>query len=317
MKTSMMNRRENLKGMGGWAVLAALGSAWSREANAADAVPVRVGYPTALHGEVAKVLGKTDIASKHGLKVEATFFQYGPPQIEALISKSLDVAFTSVVPTATYVAKQPGAVTVIAAAGSSGHGLVVLADSPIKKLSDFKGQSIAVAFGTDAQADLLAALKAAKLDPAKDVTLVNVPPNAQPAALEQKQAAGVVLRQPQLLKYTRAGARELQRWPHHLWVIARTEFLNANPGVRPKLFAAIQEAAVYVTQNPDQTAGWFAEDLRLDPALVKQISAENPLYAKGKGLSVAVTPEFRSFAERRSQELVDFALTKSRAKFSF
>jgi ABC-type nitrate/sulfonate/bicarbonate transport system substrate-binding protein len=283
----------------------------------AEELIVRIGYPTALHGEIAKVLGKTDIGTKHGLKVEATFFQYGPPQIEALISKSLDVAFTSVVPTATYVAKQPGAVTVIAAAGASGHGLVVPADSPIKTLADFEGKTIAVAFGTDAQLDLLAALKAVGLVADKDVKLINVPPNAQPAALEQKQADGVVLRQPQLLKFNQKGAREIQRWPHQLWVIARSEFLAEHPAVREQLVASIQDAAVFVTQNAQQSAAWFAEDLRLDAALVQQISSENPLYAKGKALSVSVPPELRTFADKRAQELLDFGLTKSRARFVY
>lgn len=283
----------------------------------AQELVARVGYPTALHGEIAKVLGKTDIGKKHGLKVEATFFQYGPPQIEALISRSLDVAFTSVVPTATYLSKQPGSVTVVAALGASGHGLVVPADSPIKTLADFKGKKIAVAFGTDSQIDLMSSLKAAGLDPFKDVNLVNVPPNAQPAALEQKQADGVLLRQPQLLKFKQKGAREIQRWPHQLWVIARSEYLAQNPGARERLVAAIQDAAVFVAQNPDQAAAWFAEDLRLDAPLVKQISAENPLLAQGNALSVVVSPELRSFAEKRAQELLDFGLTKSLARFSY
>jgi ABC-type nitrate/sulfonate/bicarbonate transport system substrate-binding protein len=299
-----------------WVALVAVVLACPR-VSSAEELSVRIGYPTALHGEIAKVLGKTDIGKKHGLAIQATFFQYGPPQIEALISKSLDVAFTSVVPTATYLAKQPGAVTVIAAAGASGHGLVVPADSPIKKLADFKGKTIAVAFGTDAQVDLLAALKAAGLDPAKDVNLINVPPNAQPAALEQKQADGVLLRQPQLLKFKEKGAREIQRWPHQLWVIARTEFLAEHPSAREQLVASIQDAAVFVSQNPAQTAAWFAEDLRLEPQLVQQISSENPLYAKGKALSVAVSPELRAFADRRAEELVAFGLTKGLARFVY
>jgi sulfonate transport system substrate-binding protein len=162
---------------------------------------VRIGYATALHGEIAKALGKTEIGKKYGLEIETTFFQYGPPQIEALVSKTIDVSFTSLVPTATYLAKQPGAVTVIASVGTSSHGLVVPADSPLKSLADFKGRSIAVAFGTDSQVDLLAALKALGLVAGTDVRVLNVPPNEQPAALEQKLADGVVLRQPQLYKF--------------------------------------------------------------------------------------------------------------------
>lgn len=294
----------------------ALAVAWPR-APSAEPLTVRVGYPTALHGEIAKVLGRTDIGKGQGIAVQATFFQYGPPQIEALVSKSLDVAFTSLVPTATYLSKQPGAVTVIAALGASSHGLVVPEDSPVRSLADLRGKTVAVAFGTDSHVDLLAALRDSGLDPSADVTLVNVPPNAQPAALEQKQADAVLMRQPQLLKFSQKGARVIQRWPHHLWAIARTELLAEHPGLRERLAAAIREAALFVAANPQRTAEWFAEDLRLDPSLVRQISAENPLFAAGDRLSVEVTPELKAFAERRAQELVDFGLTKRRAEFLF
>jgi len=287
---------------------------------AAPRVAVRIGYPTALHGEIAKVLGKTEIARKHGLDVQTTFFQYGPPQIEALVSKTLDVSFTSLVPTASYLVKQPGAVTVIASLGSAAHGLVVPADSPIKSLSDLRGKTIAVAFGTDSQADLLVAIKAAGLVADKDVKLINVPPNEQPAALEQKLADGVVLRQPQLYKFLAKGAREIRRWPHHLWAIARTDFLTANPGVRENLVAAIQDAAEYVASNPRQAAQWFAEDLRLPAELVEKIAADNPLFATAKQpkeLSVRVTPELRAFSEQRAREIAEFGLAKSRPQFVY
>jgi len=291
----------------------------STAASEGERIKVRIGYATAMHGEIGKVLGKTDIGKKHGLDVQTTFFQYGPPQIEALVSKTLDVSFTSLVPTASYLAKQPGAVTVIAGLGTAAHGLVVPGDSPIKTLSDFKGKTIAVAFGTDSQADLLAALKDAGLG-AGAVKLVNVPPNEQPAALEQKLADGVLLRQPQLYKFIQKGAREIRRWPHHLWVIARSDYLAANPGVRQHLVDAIQEAAVYVADNPRQAATWFAEDLRVPAELIEKIAAENPLFGKAKQpeqLSVLVTPELKAFSARRAQEIVEFGLAKARPEFVY
>jgi sulfonate transport system substrate-binding protein len=281
---------------------------------------IRIGYATALHGEIAKALGKAEIGKKHGLEVETTFFQYGPPQIEALVSKTIDVSFTSLVPTATYLAKQPGAVTVIASLGASSHGLVVPADSPIKSLADFKGKSIAVAFGTDSHVDVLAALKALGLNAGTDVKLINVPPNEQPAAFEQRLADGVVLRQPQLYKFLQRGAREIQRWPHHLWVIARTEFLAANPDARRKLTDAIQDAVAFVVGNPGQAAAWFAEDLRLEPTVVQTIAGQNPLFAGAKttsSVSVAVPPELKAFAAKRARELVDFGLAKQVAAFVY
>ena len=286
----------------------------------AEPVTVRIGYGTALHGEVAKVLANTDIDKRHGLHVEATFFQYGPPQIEALVSKSIDLAFTSLVPTATYLAKRPGAVVTIASLGTAAHGLLVPATSPVKTLRDFKGKTIAVAFGTDSYVDLLVSLKAVGLVRDADVKLVNVPPNEQPAALEQKLADGVVLREPQLQKFLDRGAREIQRWPHHLWVIARAEFLAEHPEVRRLLVDALGEAAAYVASYPSQAAEWFAEDLRLAPKLVETIAARNPLFANAKTpaeISVKVPSELKAFAIQRARELVEFGIAQKPPEFLF
>jgi ABC-type nitrate/sulfonate/bicarbonate transport system substrate-binding protein len=302
------------------ATVVVLGGATTALCAEPTALKVRIGYATALHGEIAKALGETDIGRKHGLAIETIFFQYGPPQIEALVSKTIDVSFTSLVPTATYLAKQPGAVTVIASVGTSSHGLVVPADSPLRSLDDFKGKRIAVAFGTDSHVDLLGALKALGLVAGSDVTLLNVPPNEQPAALEQKLADGVVLRQPQLHKFLQRGAREIQRWPHHLWVIARSEYLGSNPDARRKLTDAITDAVAFVASDPRQAAAWFAEDLRLDPALVQTIAEQNPLLASARtkaGASVTVSPELKAFAAKRARELADFGLAKQVATFVY
>jgi sulfonate transport system substrate-binding protein len=293
------------------------GAAWGQSV---APIKSRIGYATALHGEIAKVLGKTDIGKRHGLDVEITFFQYGPPQIEGMVSKTLDVSFTSLVPTASYLAKQPGAVVVIAELGAAAHGLVVPAGSPVKSLADFRGKSIAVAFGTDAYVDLLASLRAVGLKPGADVNLVNVPPNEQPVAFEQKLTDGVLLRQPQLYKFIQKGAREIQRWPHHLWVIARADYLAANPGVRQRLVDAIHEAAVFVAANPSQAAAWFAEDLRLPADVIEKVAAQNPLFTKATrpgDVSVQVTPELKAFAARRAQDIVDFGVAKNHPDFVF
>jgi sulfonate transport system substrate-binding protein len=303
-----------------WMVLILVLACFGLSGALAEDLKVNIGYATALHGEVAAVLGKTDIGKRHGLDIKTIFFQYGPPQIEALVSKSIDLSFTSLVPTGTYLSKQPGAVIVIAALGNSYHGLVVPADSPIKSLADFKGKSIAVAFGTDSYVDLVSDLKGAGLDPAVDVKLINVPPNEQPAALEQKLADGVLLRQPQLSKFVKKGAIEIKRWPHQFWVIARSEYLQENPQARDALVEAIQEAAFFVVQNPKKAAEWFADDLRLDPGLVEKIAEENPLYANVKELkdiSVEVPPELKSFADRRAQDLLNFGLVKELPKYVY
>ena len=167
---------------------------------------------------------------------------------------------------------------------------------------------------SDSYLDLLLSLKAEGIEFPKDVTLVNVPPNEQPTALEQKLADGVLLRQPQLQKFITSGYREISHWPHHLWVIARTDWLKENPEAKNRLLNAIRETVVFVAQNPKQSAEWFGEKTRLDPVLIEQTAKENPIY-KGatdpSKVNLEPTPEFRALVAQRSQAIADFGLSKN------
>lgn len=281
----------------------------------ADPVKIRIGYASALHGQIAKTLGEAGIAKKHGLDAELTFFQYGPPQAEALATKNLDVSFTSLVPTSSLLSKKPGYVQVVAVLGSSIHGVIAQGDSDIKTLADLKGKTIGVPFGSDSHVDLLVALKAAGLDPATDLKIQNLAPNEQAAPFQQKLVDAVLARPPLQQRLQKEfGGREIQQWPHHLWAIARTEFLAENPGVEAKLQAAINEAVAYVIANPDQTAAWFAQDLRQKPEAVAAVAKFNPIYAS-KNVNVAPTDEIRAFAKVRSAQLIDIGFTKAPVAF--
>ena len=287
-------------------------------AQSADPVRVRIGYASAIHGQAAKALDKASLASKHGLKAEFTFFQYGPPQIEGLVSKTLDASFTSLVPTASLLDKQPGALKVVAELGQSVHGLLVQGDSAFKQLLDLKGRSIGVPFGSDSHADLLVALKEAGLDPKKDVQLQNLAPNEQGAAFQQRLVDAVLVRPPLLERLQKEQkAREIKQWPHHLWVIARSEFLAANPGVEKRLQAAIRDAVLYVNDNPAEAAAWYAEDLRQKPEAVLAASKLNPIFSLKDPDAFSVEPSatLKAFAQRRAEELVEVGFTKKQVRF--
>jgi ABC-type nitrate/sulfonate/bicarbonate transport system substrate-binding protein len=286
--------------------------------HAADAIPVRIGYATAIHGTVARTFNKAELGKNHGLATEFTFFQYGPPQAEALVSGSLDVSFTSLVPTSSLLDKKPGFVKVIAGLGTSIHGVVVQSDIPAKTLADLKGRTIGVPFGSDSHVDLLVAIKEAGLKVGEDIKLQNLSPNEQAGAFKQKLVDAVLARPPVLEKLQQEnGGREVKRWPHHLWVIARTDYLAKNPGVEEKLVAAIREAVVYVNQNPDQSAAWYAEDLRQQPAAVATATKLNPLLSGAdlKTLTVLPSDELKAFAALRSKQLLDVGLTKTAVQF--
>jgi ABC-type nitrate/sulfonate/bicarbonate transport system substrate-binding protein len=299
--------------LGAFAVLAF--AATSLLANS-ELTPVNIGYATSVHSEVAKVLAKTSIPKDHGLEVNATFFQYGPPQIEGLVSKTLDVSFTSLVPTATYLDKQAGAVKVIAELGHSIHGVLVPDGDSTRALKDLRGKSIGVPFLSDSHIDLLAALTEAGLDPQKDVKLVNLAPNEQAAAFQQHLVDAIMARPPMLERLQEElHAHEVQQWDHHLWVIARADFLEEHPGVEAKLVAAIRAGVLYVQLHPQETATWYAEDLRQKPVAVLAISQLDPIFVPGAKVDVAPSDELRAFAEKRSQQMFELRLTKTHVNF--
>jgi len=298
-------------------LLAAALSAAASFAQSEPLTKIRIGYASALHGQIAKALGESGIAKKHGLDVELTFFQYGPPQAEALATKNLDISFTSLVPTASLLSKKPGYVTVVAVLGSSIHGVIVQGDSDIKTIADLKGKTIGLPFGSDSHVDLLVALKAAGLNPATDVKLQNLAPNEQAGPFQQKLVDAVLARPPLEQRLQKEfGGREIQQWPHHLWAIARTDYLKENPGVEAKLQAAITEAVEYVIANPAETAAWFAQDLRQKPEAVAAVAKFNPLYKSAPG-TVSIVPgdEIHAFALKRSAQLIEVGFTKEPVVF--
>jgi ABC-type nitrate/sulfonate/bicarbonate transport system substrate-binding protein len=198
------------------------------------------------------------------------------------------------------------------------HGLVVAKDSALRTLADFKGHSIGVPFGSDSHVDLLVALKAVGLDPVRDVSLQNLAPNEQGAAFQQHLVDAVVVRPPLLEKLKNdLGGREIQSWPHHLWVIARADYLRENAEVEERLLTAIREAVLYINAHPAETAAWFAEDLRQKPDAVAAAAKLNPLFDLGNASipSLKPSPELKAFAEKRADELVAVGLTKHRVEF--
>jgi taurine transport system substrate-binding protein len=82
--------------------------------------------------------------------------------------------------------------------------LVVRNDAGIKELKDLKGKKIGCPFNTSAHFGILSAMKIAGLG-AADVTLVNLRPDAIPAAWQRKEIDGAYIWHPVLLSLERSG----------------------------------------------------------------------------------------------------------------
>lgn len=133
---------------------------------------LRVGYlhTPAVDGQIW--LGQQSGAfAKRGLDLELTMFTTGLELFQAMIGGSLDVLSTGAV-VSNFPARGQGKVFLLNNIEYATAQLWVRDDS-IKTLADLKGKQISTTTGTTAHVFLDRALRSAKLDPAKDVQIVN------------------------------------------------------------------------------------------------------------------------------------------------
>lgn len=293
-----MDRERRLWNMAkSWLLALLLG--WSTLAVAADGsapLKIRIAYPSGMNGQITVAMERAGLAQKHGLDAEFIFFQYGPPMMEALASGHVDAVVTSLMPVTTFLSRQPNAATVVASLGSSSYSLMVPKDSPIRSTEALKGKRIAVSFNSDSHLDLLRLLKERGFHPKQDVTLLNVQPNELVLTLNEGFADAIVIRQPQVLKMQEQGVRVIHTWPFEFVSIMRTAYLEQNPEALARYRAALRDSIHYIATHKEQASIWFGEKLRLDPAVIRRVSMDDPNYRNVKTLkdvSIELSPTVR------------------------
>jgi len=148
---------------------------------------LRIGYQKYGTLILLKAKGSLDkrLAEK-GVTVKWTEFAFGPPLLEAINVNSIDVGSTGESPPIfaqaagadiVYIGNEPPA--------PKGEGLIVLKDSPIKKVADLKGRKVAVAKGSNANYLLVKVLENAGLK-YTDIDVVYLTPADARSAFETK-----------------------------------------------------------------------------------------------------------------------------------
>ena len=137
-------------------------TAWSQEEKLKIAVPQRGAWDAGL-AELGKRGG---IFKKHGLDIEILYTQAGPESIQALIAGSVDIATAAGVSAAVGTFAKGAPIRIIGSEiiGSPDLYWYVPADSPIRKVEDFNGKTVAFSLtGSSSHAGLLALIAQYKL----------------------------------------------------------------------------------------------------------------------------------------------------------
>lgn len=291
--------------IGRWAVvlrLLAASACGFTAAHAGDG-PMRIAFPSGMNGQVVVTMEKAKIAESNGLDAQFASFQYGPPMMEALAAGSIDAVVTSMMPVTAYASKIPGDIRVVAMLNVGGHALMVAKDSPIMDAGELGGRKIGVSFGSDSHLDTLIWVRESGLG--GKVTLVNVQPAELAVSLANNSVDAIVMRQPQVLRLQQqSGARILKSWSLQYLSIAKTKFIEEKPQQVQKYLAALRETMLFMAQNPRQSAEWFAEYLRTEPAIIEQVARQDPNASAGdiSQIDLSVKPADRAMIENRLEE---------------
>jgi NitT/TauT family transport system substrate-binding protein len=227
----------------------------------AQSTKVKVGYlhTPAVDGHI--FIGQQMGAfARHGLDLELIQFTTGLELFQAMIGGSLDVLATGAV-VSNFPARGQGKVFLMNNIEYATAQLWVRDD--IKTIADLKGKQISTTTGTTAHVFLDRALRAGKLDPAKDVSIVNQRMTEAVTSFISGAVPAVALWVPfdSVIKQKMPGARKLVDasafFPEAAimggWA-ARNDYYDKNRATINKLVAAWSEANAQITGKPDASA---------------------------------------------------------------
>ena len=137
-----------------------------QQASAQETLKVAIPQRGAWDAGVAELGQRGGIFKKHGLNLEILYTQAGPESIQALVGGSIDIATASGVSAAVGTFARGAPVRIIGSEmiGSPDLYWYVPASSPIKKVEDFNGKTVAYSLtGSSSHAGLLALIAQHKL----------------------------------------------------------------------------------------------------------------------------------------------------------
>ena len=135
-------------------------------ARAEDTLKVAIPQRGAWDAGVADLGQRGGIFKKHGLNLDILYVQAGPESIQALIGGSIDIATASGVSAAVGTFAKGAPIRIIGSEMIGGPDLYwyVPADSPIRRVEDFNGKTVAYSLtGSSSHAALLALIAQYKL----------------------------------------------------------------------------------------------------------------------------------------------------------
>jgi NitT/TauT family transport system substrate-binding protein len=213
------------------------------------------------------------IFSKHGIKADLVMYDTAQPMMQALVEGKIEIAGYTAMPITYSGMARSGAKLLFATTmvEDQGHRISYLlraaaksgSQPVIRGISNLKGKKVGILPTTAYAAWLKVILRANGVDPDRDVVIQPIAPEQEAAALRSGGVDALFTGDPVATAAIRAGIAELitntVECPKYIedpfafgsFNISKN-WADTHPDERRRLVAAIDEAAEYVNQHPDE-----------------------------------------------------------------
>jgi aliphatic sulfonates family ABC transporter substrate-binding protein len=245
-------------------------------------LPIRIGYQ-ATPDWLLFTARDLKLLEKAGLAPTYVKFVAGAPMIAAAESKSIDVADLGTVPFLVGLSQGVDWVMIgISTEGAYTEGVAVRKDSGIDTLAELKGKRIGYFKGSTADYGLMMALRqqGIRLD---QVTLLNMPPAEQLAALANKAIDAAMVWEPWLQRMVHeANAKIIATegdfgiYTNVTGYAARGDWLRNNKETAVRFLQALLMAYEVLQKDPSIGVRTLAGEMGIKEAWVKEIYQDAP-----------------------------------------
>lgn len=208
-----------------------------------------------------------------GAEIKFTDFPSGPPHFEAIAAGHLDFGLVGNGPV---IAGQAGDIDfkeiAVISDGKEGDTILVHEGSGIEDIADLKGKKIAVAKGSSAYAFVYRAAVQQGLKPS-DIELIQLQPDEAQPAFQSKAVDAWAVWEPYVTMATSQGAvaiadGEKLNLASPSFAIVRGKFAEEHPEIVTVFLKELDRIIRWSTENPEETAAFFAEKKRVDAELI-------------------------------------------------
>ncbi|MCC7575760.1 MAG: ABC transporter substrate-binding protein [Methanomethylovorans sp.] len=242
---------------------------------------IKFGYQPSTH-QIAYLTAKdkgwwNDSLAPLGIvRTSDNLFPSGAPEMTAMLSGNLDVAYVGAAPFIAALSEGLDA-KIVAAVQVQGSDLVVRTGAPYGSPEDLKGLKIATFPPGTIQDTLLRNwLKTNNIDPDRDVTILPMTPADAVTAISAGQVDAVFLPHPSPTEikekgYGRTVVMSGEIMPNHACcvVVVSGNLIRDHPEVVEKIVETHVQATEYNNAHPDEAAQIYAADQQMDIKIVQ------------------------------------------------